>query len=167
MKSVFLCRLISGVAGVVLVFAAVVWFNARQGPEFTETVDFYEVDALDRKGLLRQFSVRGPHGYAAMTRWYVDWSLFCQVRLRTEILLPKHVQREALTDYQRQEWDRYLVALRLHERSHQLHGMSAAKEVAGTYCFGARSIIGAWAEQDKLLDHRTQHGAQTGVWLKM
>ncbi|WP_161492599.1 DUF922 domain-containing protein [Pseudophaeobacter leonis] len=163
-----------GVKGVLAVglLAALLWgacvvHFVQRGPVLLKSVEFYQVDALTREGLLQQLSQRGPRGYDGLTEWQITWNWLCRGELRSRITLPKHTRLAELGPLQQDSWKAYLAALRRHEFTHQYHGERAAKEVAENACLGAKFIVGYWMAQTEIFDLRTNHGAKDGLQLNL
>ena len=164
--------------------------------EVAETVRFrhYGVVAIDRPLALAlhedsplREGGRVFHGYA---RWHVDWrwrtraeGADCRleaiaVSLRATVTLPR---LDGGTPAVRQQFDRYLEALRGHEEGHLGIARRAAAEIeralqalpAGPGCSAlerqanahAQSILARHTAEERRYDRDTDHGRRQGVQL--
>ena len=123
----------------------------------------YPVDGRSAQAVLQQLADRGPNGFWAYTSWYVRWSGNCVVTLQIDYTMPRHTRPESLHPSLRQRWVQMVKALHLHERKHGAHGIAAARELVQKNCRNGNAIVQKWADQDRILDKRTDHGASDGV----
>jgi len=151
----------------VLWAAVVVSASAETGkkPKITEEITYYDVSALTSDGLRREMRRKGPRGYWAYAQWWVSWTDMCDITVTQTIEMPRHTRLDDLPPELRVRWDSMVRALLRHERLHTRHGELAAGEIAMAKCQGAYQIIDRWANQDKVLDRRTDHGRKEGVTL--
>ncbi|WP_164726759.1 DUF922 domain-containing protein [Shimia sediminis] len=126
-------------------------------------VSHYDVDGRTLQEIRDQLRARGPAGFAARTDWQITTGLTCRVTLETQIRLPRHTDVASLARALKGRWLSFERSLRLHEHTHQFHGLSAARDIAKHRCFGTGRIIADWAQQDRLLDESTGHGWSEGV----
>ncbi|WP_422030057.1 DUF922 domain-containing protein [Roseovarius sp.] len=136
---------------------------AFANPTIKEDWETYPVDATTAPEILRQMEERGPDGYWAYARWYVRWSEACEVRLRIEYTMPRHVNPALLDEPLRLSWEKMVVALGKHEAQHGAHGVGAANELVDAECHDADAIVARWSEQDRIYDRETDHGRFEGV----
>ncbi|MCY4333520.1 MAG: DUF922 domain-containing protein [Litoreibacter sp.] len=125
----------------------------------------YKVDAVTAKSLVAQLKRRGPDGFWAYTRWRINWTRDCEVRVRVTYTMPVHSDPKAMPATLRKDWERMITALRLHEEQHGAHGIAAAREIKQAGCKNTRPIVRKYNRADKEFDRRTKHGAKTGVTL--
>ncbi|MEQ9243136.1 DUF922 domain-containing protein [Roseovarius indicus] len=136
---------------------------ALANPTIKENWETYPVDGTTADDILVQMQQRGPEGYWAYARWYVRWSADCQVRLRINYTMPRHVNPALLDEKLRLSWEKMLKALGKHEEQHGAHGVNAARELVEKECRDGNAIVDRWAEQDKIYDRETDHGRFEGV----
>lgn len=136
---------------------------AFANPTIKETWETYPVDGTTADEILTQMQERGPDGFWAYARWYVRWSGDCEVRLRINYTMPRHVNAALLDEPLRQSWEKMLEALGKHEEQHGAHGVGAANELVEKDCRDGNAIVDRWAEQDKIYDRETDHGRFEGV----
>lgn len=132
-------------------------------PRVAVTEKTYSVDAVTAEGILQQMKARGPNGHWAYTDWYVKWTGSCQLSVAITYTMPKHRNEAKLDPALRKRWQSMVAALRKHEQKHGQHGINAAQEIEKGKCANGDALIKKWANQDKVLDKRTQHGAREGV----
>jgi predicted secreted Zn-dependent protease len=136
---------------------------AAHGVEVDEIVYTYEVDEVSEWGLIQQMQADGPNGYWAYTEWFVRWTAECEVSVEIVYTLPEHSDPDAMDWDLRESWDGMLQALTEHEEQHGQHGLNAAAEIEAAECWGGQQIIDEWAQEDKIFDADTNHGALEGV----
>lgn len=146
-----------------LVFCVLIAGQARANPTMNEYWSTYPVDGVTARQILNQMGQRGPNGFWAYTSWYVRWTGDCKVSLEISYTMPKHINEAALPADLRARWTAMVAALAAHERKHGQHGVNAANEVFANGCRNGVAITNKWAEQDRALDRRTNHGASEGV----
>lgn len=138
---------------------------AAAAPMMQENLTHYSVSGRNLGELRREMAQNGPNGFWGYTRWHVEWSASCEVRLRIDITMPRLARPERLSQGDLRIWQRMETALMTHERQHAAHGVAAAREIHDANCRNAQAIIQKWAQQDRVLDRRTQHGRTEGVRL--
>lgn len=158
----------------------------------------YSITGTTPAALRKQLSQRGPldlaqnRRYDARTDWSVQWSFRyhqtgdrCRIQTASSSVditmtlpqwqLPNNNAPQSLVD----EWNQYLVALRLHEVGHQQHGIDAATEVLqrlnsfSSYAScssletaaqaAAQAIIQQFNQRDIAYDRTTRHGYTQGA----
>ncbi|MEQ8897826.1 MAG: DUF922 domain-containing protein [Roseovarius sp.] len=159
MHSLFSRR--AAVGAIALVLAASQ--PALANPVIKENWETYPVDATTAPDILRQMEERGPDGFWAYARWYVRWSERCEVRLRIEYTMPRHVNPALMDEPLRLSWEKMIKALGQHEEQHGAHGVAAARELVEAECRDGNAIIERWSEQDRIYDRETDHGRFEGV----
>lgn len=148
------------------VFAGTVGFAALPalaGPTIEENWETYPVDGTTIEEILAQMAERGPEGYWGHAKWHVRWTGSCEVRLRIDYRMPRHVNPELLDERVRGSWEGMIEALGRHERQHGAHGVGAAEELVGKACRDGKAIVEKWVEQDRAYDRETDHGRFEGV----
>ena len=164
----------------------------------TETFDYYEIGGRSVPSLWQNISLRGPRtgetpwaGHAKWdVRWTYDWRASAQgchvedadAKLSITYTLPRWSGRNDADIELRDKWDRFSVALRVHEEGHGANGRRAAQRIksalrgleAKPTCEGlagaaealAKTIIDEEAENDRTYDNATIHGKKQGVVLR-
>ncbi|KZY32925.1 hypothetical protein A3731_21360 [Roseovarius sp. HI0049] len=159
MGTMFLARAALGTFALVLAASP----SALANPVIKENWETYPVDATTAPEILRQMGERGPDGFWAYARWYVRWSENCEVRLRIEYTMPRHVNPALMDEPLRLSWEKMIEALGKHEEQHGAHGVGAARELVTAECRDGNAIVDRWAEQDRIYDRETDHGRFEGV----
>ncbi|MEQ8291983.1 MAG: DUF922 domain-containing protein [Roseovarius sp.] len=136
---------------------------ALANPTIKESWESYPVDGTSAAEILFQMAIRGPEGYWAYAQWYVRWSGTCEVRVRIEYMMPRHVNPALLDEPLRLSWEKMVGALRRHEAQHGAHEVGAAKELVATDCRDGNAIVARWSEKDRIYDRETDHGRFEGV----
>ena len=151
----------------ILACALMAWAGAAEARPKVQVVEkTYTVNATTAAGLRQQMKLRGPGGYWAYTDWYVRWTGGCRVSVKINFTMPRHTNEAALDPALLRQWRAMVAALKAHEQLHADHGIKAAQEIERRRCAGGDAIIKKWADQDKVLDKRTNHGIRDGVVLK-
>jgi predicted secreted Zn-dependent protease len=164
----------------------------------TETVQYYEIGGRSVPTLWHNISLRGPRTaeapFAGHAKWDVRWSYDwratasgCEVEaadasLSITYTLPKWSGRTEADLELRDKWDRFSLALRLHEEGHGANGRRAAERIrTGLRALDAQStcdalsaaadalaqrVIEEEAENDRRYDDVTVHGLKQGVVLR-
>jgi len=127
---------------------------------------FYAVSGKTGRDLKTQMKRKGPNGYWAYTKWYVEWTADCKVSLAITYTMPKLANRAQVPQPVRDRWDKMVVALKKHEEGHGKNAKSAAVEIAAAKCANTDSIIKKWNRADVQYDAKTDHGFTEGVVLK-
>lgn len=148
---------------VVLTFVVLGPTAVLSNPNIDTKWTTYAVNGSSAEALLNQMQRKGPNGYWAYTRWFVRWTANCKVSLEINYTMPRHMNREAMPSNLRAKWDRMVAALKAHEQKHGAHGISAARELVQKRCWNGNAIVQKWANQDVILDQRTNHGMTEGV----
>lgn len=138
---------------------------SEASPTVTETIRYYNVTATSALGLKREMRAKGPKGFWGHTRWKIRWTAGCRVTARIIYTLPRHARPDAMAPALREAFDEMVGNLAAHERLHGQNGRNAAIEIDQARCRGTSAIIKKYNEADRLLDHRTGHGATQGVVL--
>jgi len=132
----------------------------------TSQTQLYDIAGSTAEELKDAMAQNGPHGYWAYTTWYVRWSASCEISVQINYTMPRWLDRDAAAPALREEWDRMMKNLWRHERGHAEHGFKAASEIEASHCAGdPHRITDKWAEEDKVFDEKTDHGARQGVRL--
>ncbi len=159
-------------------------------------IEFYDVQGTSGRELLQSLSERGPLGkdgirYHGFTRWQVKWTYqFASKGKRCEIAsleaepsgimtLPRWDSPARASTTLKQEWTRYMAALRVHENGHYNLAVSAANEIKQRYsrlssdvgCEALRAQIGSKARaviaqsrtKETEYDASSGHGATQGA----
>ena len=164
----------------------------------SETIEYYEIGGRSVPTLWHNISLRGPRtgetpwaGHAKWdVRWTYDWratSAGCEVEaagasLAITYTLPKWSGRNEADIELRDKWDRFSLALKVHEEGHGANGRRAAERIraalrsldAKPTCDAladaahaiAQSVLAEEAENDRLYDSLTVHGLKQGVVLR-
>lgn len=127
---------------------------------------YYDLSGRTDLALKRQVQTLGPGGFWAFTRWKVSWSPPCKVRLKIIYTFPRLTDRNSVPLSVRNDWDAMMVRLTAHEEKHGQNGLNAAREILAADCQNAQAISKKWANKDRLLDQKTQHGKTQGVDLR-
>lgn len=136
---------------------------ALANPTIMESRETYPIDGTSATEILQQMETRGPEGYWAYAEWYVRWNAACEVRLRIEYMMPRHVNPALMDEPLRLSWERMIEALGRHEEQHGAHGVGAAEELVAKDCRDGNAIIARWSEKDRIYDRETDHGRFEGV----
>lgn len=132
----------------------------------TSHTHFYDITGSTAGELQDAMARKGPHGYWAYTTWYVHWSADCEISVTIDYTMPRWLGHDAVPAALRDAWDRMMKNLWTHERGHAEHGFKAAGEIEASHCAGdPHRITDKWAEEDKVFDEKTDHGARQGVRL--
>lgn len=127
---------------------------------------FYDITGNTAGELRDAMAQEGPHGYWAYTTWYVHWSAGCDISVKIDYTMPRWLDRDTAPASLRDEWDQMLKNLWRHERGHAEHGLKAAAEIEVSHCADdPHDITDKWANEDKVYDNETHHGARQGVSL--
>ncbi|MEO1139867.1 MAG: DUF922 domain-containing protein [Pseudomonadota bacterium] len=126
----------------------------------------YSIDATTLEGIRKQMKQRGPKGHWAYTDWYVRWTGSCELSVEITYTMPRHKNESRLDPALRKKWKSMVAALKAHEKNHGKHGINAAREIEKNGCADGDAIIRKWANQDKVYDKKTRHGATEGVVFK-
>lgn len=162
-------------------------------PVVDERYVYYDVHGDTAEALLQQIEAeRGPDGFHAETNWLVTWrygwqstSSECrivdvQIEVDIEYLMPRWQNREEVFDQALVDtWNRYELALRVHEQGHGDIAIEAGKAVEATLfqmlprhdCKRlsadadalAMHVIDQHQEQNQDYDDVTDHGATQGA----
>lgn len=169
-------------------------------PRISIHYDFYPVQGASADELNRQMLLNAPFrhtsgvsDFAAITKWIVKWSFTPKnngkqciltnpvVRADIRIVLPSlqqpHPRRLAI----RNEWFRYLQALKTHEDGHKANGIAAAKDIQrwlellgpARSCailvknveIVTQKMIAQYRRNDQAYDRITDHGLTQGAVL--
>ena len=129
--------------------------------------------------------------YDAYTQWFVKWNYFYQTQNNRCLIKTAQVNADIITTMPKwkvnskasksvkNQWERYIVALKQHEEGHQKNGINASKEILktinnlpdyssctqlGTAVNAASNrIIKKYNQKDLEYDRITQHGATQGA----
>jgi predicted secreted Zn-dependent protease len=157
----------------------------------------YAITGTTPAALRKQLSRRGPldlaqnRRYDARTDWSVQWSFRytkkddrCMIQNASSsvaiiVTLPQWQLLKNAPQSLVDEWNQYLIALRLHEVGHQQHGIDAATEVLQrlnsfpSYASckslktaaqaAAQAIIQQFNQRDVAYDRTTKHGYTQGA----
>lgn len=165
------------------------------GVELTTDVALYDIAGDTADALRRDMNDKRPTStqgrFDAHTSWYVSWrfqraptALGCrieQVKVKLDVRYelpswsPDNGAKAALVT----KWNRYIEALKKHERGHALNGEAAAEEVkvaldrlgSSPTCEAAeaeanrigRAITDKYSGKDGDLDRQTNHGKTQGA----
>lgn len=167
-------------------------------PRVLETVEYYDIGGQSVPSLWQHISARGPRlgstPWAAHARWDVRWTFDwrahdggCRIETASTSLavtytLPRWAGRDLADDELKAKWDRFAMALRVHEEGHGANGLRAAARIEVALgelpprasCEAlvraaeetARRIIDEEAANDRAYDEATQHGLRQGVVLR-
>lgn len=170
-------------------------------PIVTFRLEHYEVTgntvAEIQKSVLARTPVRSASGvYGGATRWHLETSyrteplpggrcavLDPKVFLEIKVTLPRLKPGTRITRQAYAEWNRFLGALRAHEKLHALNGKFTAETLerrmanltTGFDCQrtkevldkSSRALIDQISQRDVELDRRTVHGRSQGAFLNM
>ena len=139
---------------------------AYSEPKVVTKYVYYTVDSASLPGLRAQMKDRGPRGFWAYARWWVNWNRDCDVTVNITYTLPQHADPSVLSVREREKWDAMMLVMLAHEKQHGSHGISAGQEIVQANCKRPRRIIRKWAEQDRIYDRETEHGRLEGVTLR-
>ena len=134
-------------------------------PSIKTTWKYYDIEGATSKELKKQMRRKGPRGYWAYARWFVNWTSRCQVTVKIQYTMPRWKNPEGGSADLRVSWNKMIANLKEHEQGHGKHGIEAGKEVAANNCKSGTNITRKWAKQDKIFDRKTSHGRKTGVIL--
>lgn len=191
------------ILSVALIFCAAPIAKAPDGKEasrvkVSETVEYYDIGGASVPALWHNISTHGPRSgktaWAGHARWDVSWvfdwratETGCQIEeistsLAVTYTLPRWSGRNLADQELRDKWDRFSLALRLHEEGHGANGRRAAERINATLeqlgprptCNAlslaaeeaARRVIDEEALNDRLYDNTTLHGLKQGVVLR-
>lgn len=141
-------------------------FSAKASePKIITNWKFYKIKGSDARTLKVQMKRKGPRGFWAYARWWVDWTSDCKVTVKLNYTFPEWTNQSSASTSLRSDWARMTNALKKHEENHGKHGIKAAREILASKCKNPRKTIGKWAKQDKVYDKRTKHGRLEGVKL--
>lgn len=168
------------------------------GPKIVERTEYYDIGGASIPALWQSMSLKGPRSneaaWAGHARWEVRWTFDwradaggCRIETVTTDLdvvytLPRWAGRDRADHDLRERWDRFVLALRVHEEGHGANGRRAAHRIEDALrrlgsradCPGlakaadetARRIIEEEAANDRAYDAATLHGARQGVVLR-
>ena len=159
-------------------------------------VEYYEVEGADLRELRASLNARGPLGengkrYHGFTKWRVNWNYKYQrsgqscglsslvTHVVATITMPRWNAPADAPVKLRQEWRRYLSALRAHEDGHhnfaktaaaqierdlaELSNPSGCNELAKEIDARADAILDIYRAEEKAYDQQTRHGATQGA----
>jgi predicted secreted Zn-dependent protease len=156
-------------------------------------IRYYEIYSKDWAGMRNEIDQKGPKGFHGFANWKVSYNYRyntsaggqCSItslvpQFEGEILLPHWVPGPDVSATQRQQWDRFIAALKVHEDGHIDHGtkLSAAlAQLSGMQapsCGEAESqvkkradeLIQRYSAMDAEYDRDTNHGATQGASLQ-
>ena len=158
---------ISKLSGGILSALVIVWCTAADAgnPGFKTSWKYYNVTGSTAKELKRNMKQKGPNGYWAYARWYINWSGNCQVDATIHYTMPRWQNKTSAPKSLQDSWDKMIAILKTHEEVHGSHGIKAANAIVEAKCQNAHEIITKWANEDKNFDARTGHGRRQGVVL--
>lgn len=156
------------------------------------TIQYYELYSRDWQGMRREIDQKSREGFHGFAAWKVNytyrWNRLaggqCAISgvaptFEGEIRLPNWVPGPNVSAAQREAWQRYSAALKVHEDGHIAHGKqlaSALSQLSGTRidCGTADSSIKQRADAifkqyqtaDTEYDRTTNHGATQGAVLQ-
>jgi predicted secreted Zn-dependent protease len=170
--------------------------TAQAAVHLEDRVEHYTISGSTPADLRRDMNAKGPQGaggrrFDGYTRWYVSWRYQykkgegrCAIasittHVKVTMTLPRWRNEENASSSVRQQWRRYLSALKQHERGHHRHGIDAANEVdraigamppaANCDALGANAnalgmgILRKYNQLDLDYDRDTRHGATQGA----
>ena len=156
-------------------------------------IRYYEIYSKDWAGMRLEIDQKGPKGFHGFANWKVSYNYRynapvggqCSItsmvpHFEGEILLPHWVPGPDVSATQRQKWDQFIAALKVHEDGHinhgaklsaaiaQLNGMQApsCSEVESQVRKRADELIKRYAAMDIEYDRDTKHGATQGASLQ-
>jgi len=126
---------------------------------------YYNVSGSTARELKNDMKQRGPKGYWAYARWYINWSGNCKVDLTINYIMPRWHNKSGAPRVLQDSWDKMIANLKAHEQVHGSHGIKATNAIVAANCKNPHQIITKWANEDKNFDARTGHGRRQGVVL--
>ncbi len=140
-------------------------FAHAANPTIKTNWKYYNISGSTSKELIAAMRQKGPNGFWAFARWSIRWTGKCQVSLKINYTLPRWKNKNSGPKQLQANWNKMVAALKKHEQLHGLNGINAAKEIVKTKCKNGDQTISKWANQDKVLDRKTDNGQNQGVVL--
>lgn len=133
-------KLLSGMLfGLVIVWSAVA---SAGNLGFKTSWKYYNITGSTAKELKKNMKLKGPNGYWAYARWYVNWSGNCQVDVTINYTMPRWQNRTSVPKKLQNSWDKMIANLKIHEEVHGSHGIKAANAIVASKCQNAYEIMG-------------------------
>lgn len=157
-----ICRCLCAATLLILLCSAQ---QAMDEPAVSVIKNYYNIQGVTSGELKAQMKQKGPKGFWAYAKWWVNWSGSCRISVKVTYTFPRWVNKKNAPKSLRDSWDRMIRQLWKHEKGHGRHGINAAKEIEKSRCTNPRQVIDKWVAQDKSFDLRTRHGRSQGVHL--
>lgn len=159
-------------------------------------VEFYDVAGMRAHQIVKDLDRLGPIGedgvrYHANTQWRVGVTYelrpvddgcevsSLQTKLEVSMTLPRWIRPKRASSRLAAQWERYIIALRLHEDGHRDIGVAAAAKIerlatgwrSSEGCdsltdqvkAAAEAVIAEHSQRDVRYDEETQHGRTQGA----
>ena len=127
---------------------------------------YYDIGGTTIDEILGQLNNNHLSDYWGYTTTGTNVGSNCNIAFWAEVIMPRLVHPETLSDTDRREVERMIEALKQHEMRHVYIGLYLAEEYKRDGCPKDFSYLSDyWHSKDIELDERTSHGARDGVHL--